>query len=152
MSLGEARNLAEEMIELNASGGDVKSELGRRSGKDIKTDFATLTMRFCHEYTDQKSDKHAVETRRIFKTYFQRFHDQDIRKIDPHDLVALIQDMAKEHPYQANRCHATVSRFYRWCANQPDLRRIGLTSNPLSVYDKPALIESRDRQFSHVLA
>jgi integrase len=149
LDLDTARERARELLRAAGRGSDVKLALTALSAPegDQNISVAALVERYLVEYAEKRTRPRTyAETRRIFEVYvLPRFGGHRITDVDPLDILAFIQEMAKKTPTMANRTHSALSRFWRWVVNQADLNRLGIQHNPFRDFDKPAGEVSRDR-------
>jgi integrase len=138
MTLAEARELATETIKKAARGEAINVQ-----AKKIDTSFATLLERYLTEYVEQRL-RTAIQLRRALTKYaLPLFNSRPVERITSEDIHNLLHSITA--PYQANRIHAHLSGFFRWCQTQPS---IPVVINPVKSVLKPNVEVSRDRELN----
>ena len=138
MTLAEARKLATEAIKKAARGEAINVQVEK-----IDKSFATLMERYLTEYAEQRL-RTATQLRRALTRYaLPLFGSRPVERITSEDVYNLLHSITA--PYQANRVHAHLSGFFRWCQTQP---AIPVSVNPVKSVLKPNVEVSRDRELS----
>jgi integrase len=138
MVLADARKEAENLIKKAARGESLTA-----TKKKVDTTFATLLERYQKEYAEPRL-RTAVQIRGAMTKYaLPAFENRPSERITSEDVHNLLHSI--DAPYQANRVHAYLSGFFRWCQSQPS---IPIISNPVKVLSKPNKELSRDRELS----
>ena len=138
MTLAEARELAEDLIKKAARGEALTS-----SGEKVDTTFAALMERYLAEYAEPRL-RTAIQIRRALTMYcLPVFGSRPTERLTSADIYNLLHSV--DAPIQANRLHAHLSGFFRWCQTQPS---IPVVTNPVKTVLKPNVEKSRDRELS----
>jgi len=66
--------------------------------------------------------------------------DRSIHDIKRRDVIALVEPIAVEHPYMANRALGVLSKFFNWC-----LARDLINASPCAGVERPGVEVARDR-------
>ena len=137
-TLAEARDAARDKLRLISQGLPLAVE--KHSVITVEVAFKN----FIELYSKKKNkDWHKVEAR-LNGTLIKEYGATDIREIKKeHIHVLLDKIVARDAPIQANRVHAGVSRFFRWCAE-----RGYIESSPVLYITKPSKENPRDRVLS----
>ena len=138
MTLVEARELATDLIQRAARGEDLTS-----SDEKIDTTFSTLMERYLTEYVEPRL-RTADQVRTALTKYaLPLFGSRPADRITSKDVHNLLHSVAA--PIAANRLHAHLSGFFRWCQTQPS---IPVVTNPVKTVLKPNVEQSRDRELN----
>jgi integrase len=138
VTLAEARDLAADRIKKAARGEAITT-----TKEKIDATFATLMERYLTEYAEPRL-RSATQIRRALTMYaLPLFGSRTTDTITSEDIHDLLRSVTA--PYQANRLHAHLSGFFRWCQTQP---AIPVVVNPVKSVLKPNVEVSRDRELS----
>ena len=138
MTLVEARELAADLIKKAARGESLII-----NNEKVDTSFATLMERYLTEYAEPRL-RTADQVRTALEKYaLPLFGSRPVDRITSEEIHALLHSVAA--PVAANRLHAHLSGFFRWCQTQP---AIPVVVNPVKTVLKPNLEISRDRELS----
>ena len=136
ISLAEARNKALEALRSVDEGIDPAARLRQR-----QTDVESVCADFVRQYARPRN-RGWKETERILHREFVSLHGlRDIRDIAKHDILELT-DAAIERgaPYQANRIHSNLRKFFNWCVER------GIVDvSPMTGAKPPTREQARDR-------
>jgi integrase len=147
ISLAEARKLASAALHEVATGGDPaadkrrsKVEATERSPDTVKR----LAVQFIEQYAKRKTRPSSWKaTERTLMLEAAPWHGRLITDIRRRDVIELIETIARDRPIGANRCHAHLSRFFRWAASR-DL----VLASPCVGIEKPEPERRRERVLS----
>jgi len=135
ISLTEARNKALEALRLVDEGIDPAARR-RTLGMTVESICADFVEKYA------KRNRSWRETERILKREFVAVHGQrDIREIRRSDILEMMDGaIERGAPYQANRIHAILRRFFGWCTE----RNI-IETSPVAGTKPPSREQPRDR-------
>ena len=136
LTLAEARELATDLIKKTARG---ESLIINKDKVDIS--FATLMERYLTEHAEPRL-RTADQVRTALTKYaLPLFGARPVDRIISDEIHALLHSVSA--PVAANRLHAHLSGFFRWCQTQP---AIPIVVNPVKTVLKPNIEVSRDRE------
>ena len=138
MTLVEARELATGLIKRAARGESLIV-----NNEKVDTSFAALMERYLTEYAEPRL-RTAIQIRRALTMYcLPCFGNRPTERITSVDIYNLLHSV--DAPIQANRLHAHLSGYFRWCQTQPS---IPVVANPVKTVLKPNVENSRDRELN----
>lgn len=142
--LSEAREMGREALKKVARGIDpaVDRKVSRAKTAATPT-VAEAVSEFIERYAKPRN-KSWAETDRIFKRYvLPVWGDRLLPSIGRADVATLLEGIATDAPYMANRVLAAVRRFWNWCLEQGKAE-----TSPAANIKAPSREVSRDRILS----
>lgn len=96
---------------------------------------------FIELYAKKKNKDWRKVDARLRNTFIKEYGHLYLTNLNRKDIIALLDKiMAKNTPIQANRTHAAISKFLKWCAE-----RDYIETSPALYISKPAKENPRDR-------
>jgi len=138
MTLVEAREQATGLIKRAARGESLTV-----NNEKVDTSFATLMERYLTEYAEPRLRTADQVKTALTKYALPLFGTRPVDRINSEEIHALLHSVTA--PVAANRLHAHLSGFFRWCQTQP---AIPVVVNPVKTVLKPNIEVSRDRELN----
>jgi integrase len=114
VSLKLARDRAREARGAVQRGGDPVADKKSEERERATSGFAACVGQYVDRYAKQQQ-RTWKETKRILdRLAVPVWGDRPVKEIRRRDVVALLDDVARETPYQANQLRAHLSRMFNW--------------------------------------
>jgi len=143
LGLGEARDLAKEVLHQVARRVDPKQEKEEVAATHVFEDVVEEFIRVhCERHNRERTRK---ETARLLRADFvSRWKRRDVRDIARKDVLEVLDAIVERgSPIGANHALAAIRKCFNWC-----VERGVIENNPCSAIKKPAKSETRDRVLS----
>ena len=140
ITIERAHRLATKALQEVAAGRNPQKEkIEQRHRRALGLDRETTVRSVWETYRDKHVDKelrpgNAKEVKRVFdKLLLPKLGKRDMREIEPREIKAVLDGIARHAPVTANRAHSMISAMWNWAISEliiPD-------KNPVAGLKKP---------------